>query len=199
MKAAIYHHAEKDTSFEETAKQLKELEEFCKTRGFEIVQIYHDTDEEDGRQRPMFIQMIKDAHRRKFDTVVVWSFRNFRRFSGLKDVKYVIDLKNGGIRFLSYQEKFFDTASNYSNVLLPLLEWVVEEENRNTSDKTKLGIERAKRKGVVLGRPKVQIDMEKAKILRGQGKSLKEIANELKVSQETLRRALLAKNGDKVV
>jgi len=199
MKAAIYHHAEKGTPSEETAKQLKELEEFCKTRGFEIAQVYHDTDEGDGRQRPMFIQMIKDAHRRKFDTVVVWSFRNFRRFSGLKDVKYVIDMKNGGIRFLSYQEKFFDTASNYSSVLLPLLEWVVEEENRNTSDKTKLGIERAKRMGAVLGRPKVQIDMEKAKMLRGQGKSLKEIANELKVSQETLRRALLAEKGDKAV
>lgn len=191
MKAAIYHHAEKGTSPEETAKQLSELEQFCKTRGFDEIELYNEKIESDGRQRPVFIQLIKDANRRKFDTVVVWSFRNFRRYVGIKDIKYIIHLRSKGIMFVSYREPFFDTSSSQSGILLPMLEWLVEDEARTTSSRTKAGIEKAKRQGIVIGRPKVDMDTKKVLELREKGATLEEIAETLGTSKETVRRTLM--------
>lgn len=191
MKAAIYHHAEKGTSSEETAKQLKELEEFCKTRDFEIVQRYDEPSDGDGRQRPMFIQMIKDANRRKFDMVVVWSFKNFRRYVGVKDIKYILHLRSKGILFVSYREPFFDTSSSQSAILMPMLEWLAEDEARSTSARTKAGIEKAKRQGIAIGRPKVDMNVQKVLELREKGATLQEIAESLGTSKETVRRTLM--------
>lgn len=155
MRAAIYHRPEKETSPEDNAKQLNELEEFCKTKGFEIFQKYIEGESADGRQRPVFIQLMKDANKKCFDVVVVWSFRNFRKSSGLKDVKYITHLKGLGVRFVSYQEPFFDTSSHYADILSSMFEWIANEEAKTISERTKVGIEKAKRSGVVFGRPKL--------------------------------------------
>jgi DNA invertase Pin-like site-specific DNA recombinase len=191
MKAAIYHHAEKGTSSEETAKQLKELEEFCKTRGFDEIERYDEKTESDGRQRPVFVQLMKDANRRKFDVVVVWSFRNFRKSTGIRDAKHIVALKDLGIGFVSYQEQFFDTLNSGSNTLVQTLRWLAEEDSKVVSDRMKLGIEKAKRQGTSIGRPKVQIDKQKAMEMQSRGMPLREIAQALGVSKETVRRSLM--------
>lgn len=190
MKAAIYHRPEKDATSEQMDKQLHELAEYCKSRNFEIFQYYKEMGEGDGRQRPVFTQLMKDANRKKFDIVLVWSFRNFRRFSGVKDIKYILHLKELGIRFISYQETFFDTSSNYSEVLSPILEWLSNEETKTISERTKAGIEKAKKQGITIGRPKTQVDMQKMLEMKKQGKSLREISGAVGVSKETARRIL---------
>ncbi|VVB73763.1 Uncharacterised protein [uncultured archaeon] len=191
MRAAIYHHAEKGTPPEETAKQLKEIEEYCKTRGFELTQIYRDADEGDGRQRPMFVQFMKDANRKKFDIVVVWSFKNFRKSAGARDLKHVVALKDAGIGFVSYQETFFDTLNSGSSALVPMMRWISEDENKLVSDRMKTGIEKAKRQGISVGRPRIQIDTQKAVEMQKQGMSLREISKALGASKETVRQALI--------
>ena len=191
MKAAIYHHSQFDIAPEFTSKQILDLEYFCKKRGFDEIVNYIEVADKDGRQRPIFVQLMKDAHRRRFDAVVVWSFKNFRRFSGVKDVKYILDLKNLGIQFISYQEPFFDTSSSHSAILSSILEWIVDEEVQSISQRTKAGIEKAKRQGIKVGRPKLEIDAQKLMEMHEQGVPLRQIADNLGISKETARRELV--------
>lgn len=191
MKAAIYHRPAREIPSEFTSKQLSDLESFCKSRGYDEIVRYDEVPEKDGRQRPVFVQLMKDASRKKFDAVVVWSFKNFRRILGVKDVKYILHLKNLGIRFVSYQEPFFDTESSYSTMLSSILEWIVDEETQSVSERTKAGIEKAKRQGISIGRPKVQVDSQKAMEMHEKGMPLREIAQALGASKETVRRSLI--------
>ena len=192
MRAAIYHRPERTASEEETGKQLHDLEEWCGRRGFEISQKYVEKASGDGRQRPVFVQMMKDATKGKFDVLAVWSFKNFRRFAGVKDVKYISHLKELGVRFVSYQEPFFDTTSNYSELLVPMFNWIATEEAKTISERTKTGLEKARREGSIIGRPKTQLDEQKIVELRKQGKSLRELSETFGTSKETIRRILIA-------
>ena|SRR5438128_8318957 len=56
--------------------------------------------------------------------------------------------------------------------------------------RTKAGLERARRQGKRIGRPRVSVDMAKAVALRGEGKSIREIALKLGIGAATLHRAL---------
>jgi len=197
MRVAVYHRPEKEVSEEETARQLHELEEFCKARNLEISQRYLELPSADNRQRPVFVQLMKDASKKRFDVLVVWSFRNFRRFSGLKDVRYINYLKELGIRFISYKESFFDTATSYSDILSPMFEWIADEEAKTISERTKAGIERAKREGIVVGRPRSQVDGQAIVKLNLEGASLREISNKFGISKETVRRILKVHNSGK--
>ncbi len=189
MKAVIYHCS--DIKDYEAESKINELKDFCTIRGFEIVNVYNEKIASDGRQRPLFNQMLKDANKRKFDIVVVWSYNNFRRTSEMTDLKHIVDLYDNGIFFISYKEPFLDTLSNRSSILMPLLNWLVAEQAKTISQRTKQGIQNAKKKGIKIGRPKAKIDVEKAISLRKEGKTLIEIANILGSSKETVRRALM--------
>ena len=191
MRAAIYHKSEKNTIEEETLRQIKELEDWCTKRGFDVSQKYIETNG-DGRQRPIFIQMMKDATKGRFDVLAVWSFRNFRRFAGVKDVKTISDLKRLGVMFVSYKEPFFDTTDNYSDALVSMFDWIADEEAKTVSQKTKTGLDKARREGTVIGRPKTKLDEQKIMEMRKQGKSLRDLSEVFGTSKETIRRILAA-------
>jgi DNA invertase Pin-like site-specific DNA recombinase len=51
-----------------------ELRQFAQQRGYDIVQEYTDHGLSGTKaRRPALDQLLKDAHRRRFDVVVVWS------------------------------------------------------------------------------------------------------------------------------
>jgi len=52
------------------------------------------------------------------------------------------------------------------------------------------GLEKARRSGKKLGRPRIKLDLQKVRELREQGMSIRQIDNELGVSHSTVLRAL---------
>jgi DNA invertase Pin-like site-specific DNA recombinase len=62
-------------------------------------------------------------------------------------------------------------------------------------ERTKAGMESARRRGAKIGRPRRRFDVERARELRGAGMSLRAVAAELGVPQATLYRALSLANG----
>lgn len=54
--------------------QLRELREYCQRRGLTLIDEYVDTGISGARdRRPELDRLLTDAHRRRFDSVVVWS------------------------------------------------------------------------------------------------------------------------------
>src|SRR5262249_48860766 len=74
IRAAIYLRVSRDD--QTTANQRLVLERAAQHRGWTIVQTYEDAGISGGRgrdQRPGFDAMLRDAVRRRFDTLMVWS------------------------------------------------------------------------------------------------------------------------------
>jgi DNA invertase Pin-like site-specific DNA recombinase len=59
-------------------------------------------------------------------------------------------------------------------------------------ERTKAGLQAAIRRGARPGRPRVLVDLERARDLRCEGKTYKQVAQELGIGVATLHRALKA-------
>ncbi len=77
MKAALYARVS-TTNGQDPEMQTRELKEYCQRRGWKIAGEYVDTGISGAKEkRPELDRMMADAHRRRFDAVVVWKFDRF--------------------------------------------------------------------------------------------------------------------------
>lgn len=194
MKVAIYARVSTEEKGQDVENQIVQLREYCKNKGHEIYKEYTEQITGTGKKRrPVFEQMMEDARKGKFEALLVWSYDRFSR-GGLKDIRYLLQLNDWGVKFISYQEPFLDTTDTMGELLVPIFAWIAKQEAKMISERTKAGLQRAIRSGKKLGRPKKQIELEKLIALRQQGKSLGQIAKETGVPKETVRRRLLIRS-----
>jgi hypothetical protein len=74
--------------------------------------------------------------------------------------------------------------------LIAIFGWLAQQERERLIERTKAGLERARRQGRRIGRPRAHVDVAKALALRGEGKSIRQAASVLGVGAATLHRAL---------
>lgn len=133
------------------------------------------------------------------DVLVVWKLDRLGR-SLPHLIETITTLRDKGIGFQSLQEQI-DTTSAGGRFYMHILAALAEFEREMIRDRTKAGMQAAKRRGVKLGRP-VKLDADKLaqarKMLRA-GLSRKTVAETLDVSPLTLRRALAGAKGDKLI
>jgi DNA invertase Pin-like site-specific DNA recombinase len=196
MKVAIYARVSTEDKGQDTENQLIQLREFCKSRNYEIYKEYTEQITGTGKKkREVFEQMLEDARKGKFQALLVWSYDRFSR-AGLSDIKYLLQLNDWNVKFISYQEPFLDTTTEMGELLIPIFAWIAKQEARMISQRTKAGLRRALLEGKKLGRPRRQADIERIISLRKEGKSLEEIAKEMGISKETVRRRILERKND---
>jgi DNA invertase Pin-like site-specific DNA recombinase len=121
--------------------QLPDLEALAKARGFEIVSTYAEKVSA-VKQRPAFERMLADAHRGKFQVVLVWSLDRLHR-SMVGALQTIIDLDRRGVQVISVREPWLDTGGPVRSLLLAICGWVAEQERLRIGDRTKAGLERA--------------------------------------------------------
>ena len=83
MKAAIYARVSTSNNGQDPMVQVRELREYCERRGWTAVGEYVDVGISGTKEkRPELDRLMSDAHRRRFDAVVVWKFDRFARSVG---------------------------------------------------------------------------------------------------------------------
>ncbi len=162
----------------------------AKARGFEIVEVYEEKVSA-AKDRPVFERMMLDAHRGRWSVLVVWALDRFGR-SMTGNLTAVLELDRIGVQVVSVREPWLDTSSPVRSLLVAIFSWVAEQERRRISERTIAGIDRARRSGKVIGRPRVAIDLPKALTLRATGMSIRQVAATLRVGAATLHRVLQA-------
>lgn len=75
------------------------------------------------------------------------------------------------------------------NLITMLMLWVAERERENLIERTKAGIDRARAEGKQIGKPRVKMDWDKIRRMRAEGKSWKEIEEDIGCGTMTLWRA----------
>jgi DNA invertase Pin-like site-specific DNA recombinase len=191
MKIGIY--ARVSTGKQENANQLDQLREFATKQRWEIAIEYVDTVTGSGKlKRPQFDRMMLDASQKKFDLLLFWKLDRLSREGVRKTLEYLTRLDNWGVSWRSYQEPYFDSCGQFRDVVISIAATLARQERINISDRTRAGLQRAVRAGKVLGRREIPVDVVRARKMQREGLGLRPIAKKLKISVNTLQRALKA-------
>jgi DNA invertase Pin-like site-specific DNA recombinase len=188
MRCAIYSRVSTDK--QDTENQLTQLTTFCPTQNWELVQTFTDTCSGSKSDRPGFCAMMEAASRREFDVLLFWSLDRLSREGALRTLTHLNRLTEYGVAYRSFCEPYLDSTGMFKDAVISILATIAKQERARIIERTKAGLATARRKGKVLGRPKVDVDVRKAKRLRDAGQSYREIGERLKVSADSVRRAI---------
>jgi DNA invertase Pin-like site-specific DNA recombinase len=192
MRVALYGRVSKDDGKQDTENQLHELREFCQRSNWEVVREYVDRASGKTADRPQFEKLFEDAAKRKFDIVLFWALDRFSREGTLATLQHLQKLSGYGVDWRSYQESYLDSCGPFKDVVIALMATLAQQERARISERTKAGLQRARRAGKVLGRPRVAVDVQKLRSLHESGLSLRQIAAKARLSLSTVVRSLAA-------
>jgi DNA invertase Pin-like site-specific DNA recombinase len=150
-KVAIYVRV--STSKQELDNQLLQLREYCKKSHWVIFKEYPDIITGKEESRPWWDLLFEDAHRKKFDVVIFWDLSRFSRSGTLYTLQKLKELENLNIGYISYCEPYLNTVGQFKDVVISILSTIAKIEREQKSLRTKAGLNRVKKKGVILGRP----------------------------------------------
>jgi DNA invertase Pin-like site-specific DNA recombinase len=196
MKVAIYGRVSTKDKGQDTENQLRELREFAKTSGWTVMNEYIDHESAKSGERDEFKALLADAGKRRFKAVLVWALDRWTREGIEQTFAYIRQLKDGGVDFVSFSEPHFRTTGPAGSLMLAVAAWIAEQERKRISDRTKAGLQTARLKGKVLGRPRVKIDRRRILELHAAGAGVLSISKQLTaagtaVSRETVRRIVI--------
>ena len=189
MRAAIYARVSTIGQGQSPEMQLRELREYCERRGWQIAGEYVDAGVSGAKDsRPELNRLLADAHRRRFDAVVVWKFDRFAR--SVSHLLRALETFNSlGVAFVSLSEQI-DTSTPTGKMIFTVLGAVAELERSLIAERVRAGLRNARAKGRRLGRPPASLDTLRMARLRAQGCSIREIAKALGVSRSLVHKTL---------
>lgn len=151
MRAAIY--ARVSTLDQEPENQLQELRRYTGARGWTSAE-YADRGVSGAKdRRPALDQLLTDARRRRFDVVVCWRLDRLGR-----NLKHLItlleELQALGVAFVSLAEGI-DATTPAGKLQMHILGAIAEFERERIRERVLAGLQRARRSGRRLGRPRL--------------------------------------------
>jgi DNA invertase Pin-like site-specific DNA recombinase len=191
MRIAIYARVSTSNNGQDPTMQTRELRDYADRRGWTVTDEYVDVGISGTKEkRPELDRLMTDAHRRRFDAVVVWKFDRFAR-SVSHLLRALETFKAQGIEFVSFSEQL-DTSTPAGKLVFTVLGAVAELERSLIVERVKAGLRNARAKGKRLGRPRVYPDSRRIAALRAEGLSWAKIAERLGVGEGTVYRAARA-------
>jgi len=180
--AAIYLRV--STGKQTTENQRGPLIQFAAKRGYKVYKIYQETASGKKSDRTELTLMLADAHKRAFDTIIVWSLDRLSREGLLKTMHMLEHLSTMGVSVISFSEPYLDTTNELAkNILLAVISTLAKAEREKISERTIAGLDRVRKQGKRLGRPATDPQLRvKARSLLKKGNSFREVAGMLGVS-----------------
>ncbi len=188
MKAALYARVSTTDRGQDVETQLVALRTWAERLGAEVVVEYVDQASGSRADRSGLRALLEAAHRRAFDTVLVWALDRLSREGIGPMVRYLERLKAAGVVLKSHEESWLDTASPVSDLLLAVFAWVARQEHARIQARVRAGVERARAAGTQFGRPRAIVDAGRVQKLLDQGLSVREVARRTGYSRATITR-----------
>ena len=188
MKAVIYARVSTTGNGQSPEMQIREFAEFCDRRRWTVAGEYVDEGISGAKEkRPALDRLMADAHRHRFDVIVVWKFDRFAR-SVSHLLRALETFQSLGIEFVSLTEGV-DTSTPAGKMVFTVLGAVAELERSLIAERVKAGLRNAKVKGKRLGRPRTVVDAVRIAKLRARGASWRDVCAETGLSKGTAQRA----------
>jgi DNA invertase Pin-like site-specific DNA recombinase len=187
-KVAIYARVSTKDKGQDTENQVRQLREFCAKQGWQIAGEYIDCASGKNSDREQFQALFAAASRREFDVVLFWSLDRFSREGVLATLQHLQRLTSYGVGYRSFTEAYLDSCGMFKDAVISILATIAKQERIRLSERTVAGLERARAKGRIGGRPRIPVNREEVAALRSSGYSLGQIADQLHMSKSTVAR-----------
>ena len=189
MKACIYTRVSSDK--QTAANQLEQLVRFCQAKGWEIAEVYNATESSGSvHWKRTKTDLLLAASKHLWDVLVFWSLDRLSRQGALDCLTTLQALTAYGISYRSYTEPYIDSTSPFGDVVVAFAATIAKMERERLIERTRAGIERARRQGKKLGKPRVIVDAERMLHLAREGRSLQQIGAKMGVSSATVMRRI---------
>ncbi len=182
-RAAIYVRV--STTEQETALQETELLEYCERRGWTPI-LYRDHGQSGAKQdRPALTALLNDLRKRKIDVILIWSLdrlaRSLRHLLAISE-----ECRLMGVDLVSLRQNI-DTTLPAGRLTFQILGAVAEFERELLRVRVRAGMEQARRAGKRIGRPALRHfgpgELERIRLLRTQGASVRKLAKDFATTQ----------------
>lgn len=152
IRTAIYARVSTANSGQDPTMQTRELQEYCEHRGWTVAGEYVDVGISGTKEkRPELDRLMADAHRRRFDTLLVWKLDRFGR-SLRHLVNTLAELEARGIAFVSLRDNL-DLSTPSGRLMFQIIGAMAEFERALIAERVKAGMRNARAKGRRIGRP----------------------------------------------
>jgi DNA invertase Pin-like site-specific DNA recombinase len=186
-RVALYARISTKQHGQDPETQLLPLREHVRLRSHTVVETYIDIGISGSKERrPQLDRLMEHARRGKFDLVLVARFDRFAR-SVTHLLKALEEFHRLGIDFVSINESI-DTSTSYGKMVFTILGAVAELERALIRERVKAGVDRAKKEGKRLGRPRVLVDEIKVFEEVTRGDSLRAVAERHGIGRGTVER-----------
>ncbi|HTC95712.1 MAG TPA: recombinase family protein [Terriglobales bacterium] len=191
MRVAVYGRVSTKDKGQDVENQLTQLRDFATRQRWEIAHEYIDQTSGGTSDREQFQQMFKDASQKRFDVLLFWSLDRLSREGVLPTLQYLTRLSDYGIVWRSFTEQYLDSTGIFKDAVIGILAAIAKQEKVRISERTRAGLDRARRQGKSLGRPKVQVNSDLIRALRAKGVSWDAIAQQTGIARATCQRAVI--------
>jgi DNA invertase Pin-like site-specific DNA recombinase len=185
-------YARTSTVDQHVEAQLGPLREWASRRGGPVAE-YADVGVSGSRdRRPALDRLMRDCRAGRVEVVAIVKLdRAARSLAHLVALVAELDALGVGLVVL---DQAIDTGTAHGRLLLGVLGAVGQFERDLIVDRTRAGLDAARRRGARLGRPPALAPdvVERARALRSLGASWRDAARQVGASVTTLRRALAA-------
>jgi putative DNA-invertase from lambdoid prophage Rac len=172
--------------------QVDEVRRLALARGYDPV-VYEEV-QSAAKARPVLDKMMADVRAGRVQAVVVWALDRLHR-SMVGAIATVLECDRLGVPVISIREGWLDTSGPVRPLLVAIFGWVAEQERAMLIERTKAGLERARRQGKRIGRPPASpVLLYAARELVAEGLSVAEAARRKGVARSTLQRFLAAQH-----
>ena len=200
-RVALYGRVSTSDKEQNVETQLLPLNEFAEAQGWDICRTYIDlVSATDLAHRHAWRELLEDAGKRKFDLVLVW--RMDRACRSVLDAATTLErLRTWGVGLRAYSEPWLDTTSPFGEALYYITVACAQLERGILRERVKAGMDRVRRQGRQIGRPRVtdRSGFKKRfgailERLDGGDISRRQAAIELNIGYATLKRLLDAES-----
>jgi DNA invertase Pin-like site-specific DNA recombinase len=170
-------------------QQFREIRGAVQARGWRVVRVYREKRSgAAGVERPAWRALRRDAQLRRFGAVAVWSLDRLGR-SAIDILQAVEAFEARGIRLYIVKDGL-ETSGTAGRLIVTVLAGVAQLERDLISERTRLGLEAARRRGSVIGRPQARIPAHDLRAVREKRRTAADVARTHRVSPMTVRRHL---------
>jgi DNA invertase Pin-like site-specific DNA recombinase len=192
MKVAIYARVSTKDKGQSTDNQLPDLRRYAQAHGWDIYKEYAEEESGSTANRIEFKKLFTDAHQRKFDLILFWSLDRFSREGALPTLQHLNTLESYGVGYKSYTEQYLDSTGIFKEAVISILAIVAKQERVRLSERTRVGIERARGRGIKLGKPGLgQEQIDQVRRLKEGGMSNYAIGKSMGLSPTTVAKYIV--------
>jgi len=187
-------YARVSTPDQDTAEQVHMLKAWAEAQGKHWGEVYQDTASGRDLNRPGWQRMVADWRKGGITAVAVTKLD--RAFRSLSDMHSTLtELEGRGIRFVATTQPV-DTSIPLGKLALNILGSFAEFEREMISERVTEGMNRARREGKRIGRPKSKLSVNRANVtLADHNGDYQAAAESLGVSESTVRRRVRESGG----